>query len=61
MTDGLTIFQCGGKRVTDCPKSPDGKHDMSGPWREFDDGLGGESTCKWCGIGAMAISLWTEG
>lgn len=32
-------------------------HDFKG-WREFDDGLGGETVCTKCGIGAMAESMW---
>ena len=26
-------------------------------WREFDDGLGGETVCTKCGMGAMAYTL----
>lgn len=32
------------------------KHDFKG-WREFADGLGGETVCSKCGMGAMAYSL----
>ena len=34
----------------------DCKHEFAG-WREFEDGNGGESFCKYCGIGAMAYTL----
>lgn len=32
------------------------EHDFKG-WREFDDGLGGETVCAKCGMGAMAWTL----
>jgi len=32
------------------------KHEFSG-WREFEDGNGGETVCKHCGVGAMAYTL----
>lgn len=42
-----------------CPGRED--HEFFG-WRTFDDGLGGETVCKHCGIGAMehtmAIDDW---
>jgi hypothetical protein len=51
-SDGIpsatTFIQCGEK--------PDCDHDFQG-WREFDDGLGGESVCGKCGIGAMEWSM----
>lgn len=37
--------------------SPDAcKHDFQG-WREFEDGLGGETVCTKCGMGAVTYSL----
>lgn len=47
-TGTLTLIQC--ERVPDC------QHDFQG-WREFDDGLGGETVCTKCGLGAMAFTL----
>jgi hypothetical protein len=38
-----------------CPEGPC-EHDFQG-WREFDDGCGGETVCKRCGMGAMSHSL----
>ena len=32
------------------------QHDFQG-WREFEDGRGGETVCKHCGLGAMAWTL----
>ncbi len=38
-----------------CPDGPC-EHQFSG-WREFDDGLGGETFCQRCGMGAMAHDI----
>lgn len=40
-----------------CPDGPC-EHEFSG-WREFEDGLGGETFCQKCGMGAMSHSLRT--
>ncbi len=41
----------------DCPRGPC-EHDFQG-WRDFEDGSGGESICKRCGMGAMSHCLRT--
>lgn len=41
-----------------CGVGPAHEHDFKG-WREFEDGLGGETVCIKCGMGAMAWSLRT--
>lgn len=38
-----------------CPDGPC-EHHFTG-WRAFDDGLGGETACAKCGMGAMSHSL----
>ena len=40
-----------------CPDGPC-EHDWQG-WRVFEDGRGGETVCKRCGMGAMSHSLRT--
>lgn len=47
-SEGLTFIACG--------HEPECEHDFQG-WREFDDGLGGETVCSKCGIGAMEWSI----
>lgn len=46
----ITVFACG--------PNDQCEHDFKG-WREFEDGLGGETVCSKCGMGAMHHSLWT--
>lgn len=41
-----------------CPDGPC-QHEWTGPWREFEDGHGGEATCARCGAGAMHHDLHT--
>lgn len=48
VSDAMTFIQCGDEQSCD--------HDFKG-WREFDDGLGGETVCAKCGIGAMQWSM----
>ena len=40
-----------------CPDGPC-EHDWQG-WRDFEDGSGGETVCKRCGMGAMSHTLRT--
>lgn len=39
-----------------CPDGPC-QHEWTGPWRDFEDGHGGEVTCARCGMGSMAHDL----
>lgn len=48
--DWTILFACGSNERCD--------HDFKG-YREFEDGLGGESACTKCGMGALHHSLWT--
>lgn len=34
------------------------QHEWNGPWRDFDDGRGGETTCSKCGAGSMSHDMW---
>ncbi len=34
------------------------QHEWNGPWREFEDGCGGETTCSRCGYGSMSHDMW---
>lgn len=47
--DALTFIQCDASCI-------EGKHDFQG-WREFEDGLGGETVCAKCGMGALEYTL----
>lgn len=38
-----------------CPDGPC-QHEFEG-WREFDDGCGGETVCKHCGLGSMSHDM----
>lgn len=43
----------------DCAGGGPCEHEFEG-WREFEDGCGGETFCKHCGLGAMGHGMWLE-
>ncbi|HEV7433923.1 MAG TPA: hypothetical protein VGO22_03490 [Pseudorhizobium sp.] len=61
-TEGVTAHVNRGGNRDDCYCGcPDGpcQHEWNGPWREFEDGCGGEVTCARCGMGSMSHDLRT--